>query len=137
MSRVNRAEVPSRLQHVQRRFAEWRQGHRVRSRIPESLWAAAVELGHKYGINRTARALRLDYYSLKGRVEQSAAVAPEDPEGAALATFLELSPRASVVTGECILELEDPGGAKMRVHLKGHEMPDLTALARSLWGVPS
>jgi hypothetical protein len=31
--------------------------------------------------------------------------------------------------------LEDAAGAKMRVHLKGHEVPDLTALARVFWGV--
>jgi hypothetical protein len=32
------------------------------------------------------------------------------------------------------LELEDAGGAKMRVHLKGVEAPDITALSRSFWG---
>jgi len=35
--------------------------------------------------------------------------------------------------GECTLELENAGGAKMRVHLKGVEAPDLAALARSFW----
>jgi hypothetical protein len=36
---------------------------------------------------------------------------------------------------ECILELEDVEGAKMRLHFKGIEAPDLAALSRSLWGV--
>jgi len=35
--------------------------------------------------------------------------------------------------GECTLELEDAGGAKLRVHLKGFETPDLAALSRSFW----
>ena len=35
--------------------------------------------------------------------------------------------------GECTLELEDPGGAKLRVHLKGFEAPDLAALSRGFW----
>ena len=34
-----------------------------------------------------------------------------------------------------ILELEDVEGAKMRLHFKGIEAPDLAALSRSLWGV--
>ncbi len=34
-----------------------------------------------------------------------------------------------------IVELEDPGGAKMRLHLKGGALPDVTALVRSFWGV--
>lgn len=51
-----------------------------------------------------------------------------------VATFVELAPSVSVCSRECILELEDPSGAKMRVHVKGVEAPDLTALCRSFWG---
>ncbi|MFW6106840.1 MAG: hypothetical protein ACOC8H_01630, partial [bacterium] len=54
-------------------------------------------------------------------------------EGNTVPTFLELSPLGRMNTGECILELEDGEGAKMRVHLKGHEVPDLAALARGFW----
>ena len=52
-----------------------------------------------------------------------------------MATFLELAPPASGGVPECTLELEDPGGAKMRVHLKGLPVPDLTALSRSFWSI--
>ena len=105
----------------------------VRSRIPDSLWAAAVKMAGTYGIRRTARALRVDYYSLKKRVEQDPAAAADLPEGGAVATFLELAPPASAGPCECTLELEDAGGAKMRVHLKGVATPDLAALSRSFW----
>jgi hypothetical protein len=137
MSRIKDCRLPARLVGVQRRFEDWRQSHRARSRIPESLWALAVKMADRYGINRTARALRLDYYSLKKRIEPQAAAAVGVPNGEALATFLEVAPIRSAVAGECILELEDAGGAKMRIHLKGHGMPDLTALARSFWDLPS
>ena len=96
-----------------------------------------MKMADRYGINRTARALRLDYYSLKKRIEQKTAVASGDRQGSAVATFLEVAPLPSDVTGECTLELEDAGGAKMRIHLNGCEAPDLTALSRSFWGVPS
>ena len=49
------------------------------------------------------------------------------------ATFLELPAPVWSGCGECTLELENAGGAKMRVHLKGVEAPDLAALARSFW----
>ena len=39
-----------------------------------------------------------------------------------------------MTTQECILELEDVAGAKMRIHIKGMEAPDLAALSRSFWG---
>jgi hypothetical protein len=136
MSRINRGEVPTRLQAVQRRFDEWRRTHRTRSRLPESLWASAVKIADTYGIHRTAKALRLDYYSLKRRVEPKAAAGAG--EGDAAATFLELPSLGRVGAGECTLELEDSEGAKMRIHLKGYEGPDLTALARGFWGgIPS
>ena len=34
---------------------------------------------------------------------------------------------------ECTVELEDGGGAKMRVHVQGIPSPDLAALSRSFW----
>ena len=104
----------------------------------------------KYGLHRTAQALRLDYYALKKRIEAarsrrvSGGKVASHPisdretvsgDGQAVATFLELAPPASGGSRECILELEDPGGAKMRVHLRDVAAPDLTALSRSFWGV--
>jgi hypothetical protein len=92
-----------------------------------------VKAAGRYGLNPTARALRLDYYTLKKRVE--AAGSQDGPDGESVASFLELTPPASGSAAECILELERPDGAKMRVHLKGSEAPDLAALSRSFWSL--
>ena len=127
--------LPARLAGVRRRFEHWRQTRKVRTRIPESLWDSAVKVAAVYGINRTAEAIRVDYYSLKKRVEKNAALLPDVPEDAGNATFVELPAPVLAGAGECILELEDAGGAKMRVHLKGVEAPDLAALSRSFWGL--
>jgi hypothetical protein len=106
----------------------------VRARIPEPLWAAAVRTATNYGIHRTAKALRVDYYALKKRVEGvPAATASKVPAEVAGARFLELPAAAWAGWGECTVELEDAGGAKLRVHLKGFEAPDLAALSRSFW----
>jgi hypothetical protein len=126
-------DIPARLEGVRRRFERWRQAHRTRSRIPDSLWAAAARVAGQYGIQRTSRALRLDYYSLKERVEQQSTAVPDPAERAVAATFLQLPPPASVGPCECTLELEDAAGAKMRVHLKNIATPDLAALSRSFW----
>jgi hypothetical protein len=101
------------------------------------LWAAAVKMAESHGIHRTAKSLRLDYYSLKKRVQRKAAGGDDVPDERAGATFLELPATAwagsGLGSGECMLELENAGGAKMRVHLKGFAAPDLTALGRSFW----
>jgi len=100
------------------------------------LWASAVKAAGKYGIHRTAKALRVDYYALKKRVEEeTAAGASNTPPRGAGATFLELAPPARTGSCECTLEFDRADGAKMRVHLQGVEAPDLTALSRSFWQI--
>ncbi|MFH1269419.1 MAG: hypothetical protein ABIK89_27150 [Planctomycetota bacterium] len=61
--------MPARLMGVRRRFERWRQTRKPGTRIPKSLWAAAVKAAGQYGIHRAAKALSLDYYSLKDRTE--------------------------------------------------------------------
>jgi hypothetical protein len=126
-------ELPAGMEAVRRRFEHWRRTHKARSRIPDSLWAAAVRLVGRCGLHRTSRALRLDYYSLKERAEHGSAAAVDFDESFATPAFVELSPAPTVGRCECTVELENAGGAKMRVHLEGVAMPDLAALSRSFW----
>ena len=70
-------DLPAPLEGVRRRFEQWRIVQKARARIPDSLWASAVKLAHVYGITRTAKALRVDYYSLKKRLGQES-VADQD-----------------------------------------------------------
>ena len=126
-------DLPADLENTRRRLEQWRQRHQAPTPLPESLWAEAVKLAGRYGVSRTARALRVGYCSLKDRVEKQTGSSAAGSPAAGAATFLELavSPRSGA--GECILEWEDAGGGKMRVHLKGVEVPDLVALSRSFW----
>ncbi len=149
MSTHGRDELPARLVSLRRRFERWRGTRTVRSRIPEPLWVAAVKLAGMYGLHRTAKALRVNYYALKKRVGEEAAIGAGDisstnvPKGDA-ATFLELgaaapapspAPTPSISAGscQCTMELENTAGAKMRVHLSGVAAPDLVALSRSFF----
>ena len=127
--------VPAELERSRRRFEQWRQRRRAGSRIPESLWAEAVKLAGKHGVSRTARVLRVGYYSLLERLESETAGLPASAPAGSGPLFLELAAPAQTGTGECLVEWEDATGAKMRVHLKGVAAPDLVALSRSFWGV--
>jgi hypothetical protein len=139
-------KLPSRLEALRRRFERWRGIGKPRSPIPDRLWVAAVKLASKHGLCRTARTLRVDYYSLKKRVEAASVtehgrptlavggqtLSAAGPEEGTPTTFVEL-PSPAHPSRECVLELESAAGAKMRVQVKGVAMPDLTALARSFW----
>lgn len=119
---------PASLTRLSQRFALWRKSRTAGDRIPESLWNAAAKLAAKYGVSPTARVLSLDYYALKRRVDAARrSVTVPAP------TFVELPSSAFSASSECVIEWEDPAGARMRVHVKGQDLPDVLALSRSFW----
>lgn len=119
----------SSLSQLSRRFIAWRAKRVKGQRIPSSLWNAAVDMAKVHGVYATARSLQIDYYSLKQRLER------EDASNrTATSAFVELPASLLPTANECLIEWEDPAGGRMRVHVKGQELPDLLALSRNFWG---
>ncbi|MFH0966036.1 MAG: hypothetical protein V2A58_18715 [Planctomycetota bacterium] len=115
-------DFPATLLRAQRKIERWRTRQRPRAQIPEELWREAAELACAHGINRTARALRLDYYSLKKHAAAAARSRERAPE------FVEILPGGMPAPRpECTIEVEDESGAKMRIRLQGADLPDLPA----------
>ena len=133
MATRSTGNLPAELESGRRQFEQWRRGRKLHAPIPEWLWARAVKLADKYGVSRTARILRVGYYSLQERVERARACSPTSSPTGSEAAFLELAVPSAAGRGECILEWEEPTGAKMRIQLKGVQVPDLVALSRSFW----
>src|SRR5207302_10306954 len=79
----------SQFERVQHRFDLWRKTRERCSPIPETLWSSAVDLAREHDLHRTARALRLNYYSMKKRFRWIAG-APCRPQRDA--TIVELLP---------------------------------------------
>ena len=131
MKNPYQSHLPAKLVRGRRCFERWRRDHKPPTRLPQHLWSLAVELAREYGLSRTARTLRLDYNGLKKRLE---CLATDDASPAIPPPpFVELLPAGMNSTVECTLEREDAQGVKIRIHLKGRELPDLAALGRSLW----
>jgi len=87
-----------------------------------------VKLAAKHGLHRTARTLKLDYYSLKKRAE---AVEPGRDESDT--AFIEL-PSAPTAVQECVIELEE-GAVSLRVSLKGYSAAEIATVGRSVRGL--
>jgi hypothetical protein len=120
-------DVPARLASLERRFAGWRSRRSKGERIPHHLWKAATKLALEFGLNRTAKRLKIDYYHLKKRLDRDRLRSTSE------SAFVELPPVPFRLPSECLIEFDDGRGASMRVHLKGAEAPDLLALGRSFW----
>ena len=117
------------LSDVESQFARWRRSRRLGTRIPVALWDAAVGAARDCGVSKVASALGLDYYKLKQRLEASPGL--ETGGGGA---FLEI-PLPALSTSECVFEVEDAQGARLRVTVKGASPAELEPLARAFWGL--
>jgi hypothetical protein len=117
--------TPEPILKLQRQLEEFRSSQPVRTKLPESLWQAAVELAQQYGIYAVAHPLRLDYMGLKKRLGE---VSPPDRQKAAAPAFVELVAAQPATLEECVIEFESTRGAKMRIHWKATTPPDWTNL---------
>lgn len=130
MSAKQPAKIPTALSTARRQFDHWRsQQPNKRTRLPKELWSQAVALAQEHGLNKTARALGLKYYSLKKHLDQAGAddliPAKTEPD------FIELVGGA-MTPGlvECTIEWVDGSDVTVRMHIKGAGLSDLTSLAR-------
>ena len=132
MDQDNLPIISSTLKTVKDQFVYWRANRRNRREpIPEHLWDAAVALSKRHSINLTAKTLGLSYADLKNRVR---GLDPKRPKRKLKPTsFVEISFPDSTPASECIIEMEDKSGSRMRMSFKGNVDLDLLALGKAFW----
>jgi len=124
--------LPSPLESVQYQFEKWRENRKShREPIPENLWTAAISLCSQYGINQVSRALHLSYMSLKEKIPGMKSVSKK--RKATSPFFVELDCQRSFPASECIIEMENTDGSKMRMSFKGRTDLDLLELGKAFW----
>src|SRR3954471_17409732 len=106
--------IPEPVAQLQRQLEQFRSAQPGRTKLPETLWQAAVELARQHGIYPVAHPLRLDYMGLKRRLGGGSTPRRE----ARQPTFVELTEPHAVPLAEYAIDLECPGGHKMRVQWK-------------------
>ena len=57
--------IPEPIAQLQRQLDQFRSTQSRRTKLPESLWHAAVALARQHGVYSVAHPLRLDYMRLK------------------------------------------------------------------------
>lgn len=128
MSTNEAKNLPMVLCTARRQLDRWRRQHRPHTRLPEELWRKAVTLARRHGLNRTADALGLKYYSLKKRLEAPVVGVSKAQE--APCEFVEFLPSPTAASGlACTIELDDGRGTTVRMHVKGIGMADLASFA--------
>jgi hypothetical protein len=124
------------LSQLKRQFEQWRGARNVGQRIPAHLWDGAVSAVTEHGACRVSAELHLDYKVLKRRVALAAGNAPVT---AVAPRFVELfapgrSTKSAPSHPECVVEMDNARGAKMRVELGGNALAaGLSALCGAFW----
>ena len=128
------------VEQARRRFAEFRQEHAARSRLPKELWATAAKLARRDGITATARVLGVDRPSLQkwtDRLEpRTSGTSPKSARGhrlgrSAAPAFVELLAASTGTATSCVVEVESASGGKLRLDLKTIATSQLAELIRA------
>jgi hypothetical protein len=119
--------IPEPIAQLQRQLDQFRSTQSIRTKLPEPLWQAAVELARQHGVYAVAHPLRLDYMGLKKRLGGSPRPRPKTTKPA----FVELVARPAAVPDECVIEFESSRGSKMRIQWKAVAPPDWASLLRA------
>ena len=117
---------------AEREIGKWRKKRRRGERIPEELWALAVELAVEHGVARTSTALSLSYYALKDRLEDRQA--SETKLARASSAFVEVPMPTTPESNACTIELKDSAGTQLTLRFENANAVDVAAMGRSLWG---
>ena len=117
------------LQSFAQCLKAWRSNRTRGQRIPAELWKAAAELARVHGLNRTASALKLNYYGLLRRLS-SVQVQPQRSFPAP--AFVELAPPALPVglSEPGTLELVHASGTRLTLRLPNANPTDLLAVVQ-------
>ena len=119
------------LKEIQKQFEDWRNTRQKREPIPEALWEAAVRVAQHNPIGRVSRILRLNHRELKKRIHTRYG---DSFFGVDLvADFIEVDSRQLLYPMECIVEMEQSDGARMKMHIKSPNGFNPLELAKAFW----
>ncbi len=118
------------LEEAKARFEQWRQNRQGKASIPDELWASAVEVARKEGLNRTSTELRVEWNHLKPRMANAQRPSPK----ATAPAFVKLVAKGPPTLPECTIELEGRRG-ELRIELKNASASYLATLSRELWEI--
>lgn len=130
--RTRNFESPeSSVASVQASFDQWRKTRKKREAIPDELWSAAVELAEELSVFKVARSLRLNYASLKKRVNR---LCPKVHPEIEASSFIEIPVMNAGNVQPYRVDIQRKDGSQMQIHLSHGEGTQLSALVRAFIG---
>lgn len=127
MNRKSTLPIPEPIAQLQHQLDQFRSTQPPRTKLPESLWQAAIELARQHGVYAVAHPLRLDYTRLKERLGGVPGPRRKSPKPA----FVELITPPPATMEEFVIEFESARRAKLRIQWKAAAPLDWSHLLRA------
>ena len=128
------AATTARVDTIRKRIEDWRRTRQKRSPMPGLLWDEATRLARRQGVYAVARALGVNYESLKKRAGGSASAASR-VEGPSESGFVELcaaplfgASMLTAPTSSTVVEVADGRGVRLTIRLGGEAPLDVVGL---------
>lgn len=149
MGRGRRGEVSAETKKVREGVDRWRKTRKMRSPMPEDLWAAAVVLARTHGVYRISEDLGVNYDTLKARLARAPKVSAAEAQASkssggrkrqsvseAPARFVELRamPAQAAPDVRVVVEVQDAAGAKLTIRLGAEATVDVCAVVTAFRG---
>jgi hypothetical protein len=134
MAQRTRSAPAERVKQLRERIDHWRSTRVKLWPMPAELWDEATVLARELGVHPVQRALKLNYESLRLRVEEGTS-----PIGSAEAAveFVELSGAQLLglpVAAGPVIELSDGNGVRLTVRLAAGSTLDMARLVEAFRG---
>jgi hypothetical protein len=121
---------------LQRQLEQFRSTRPKRTKLPEPLWQAAVELARQHGVHPVVHTAAAEpaFLSAAARLYAPEAAARRisgSPQESAQASIRRTGRVQRGSSGGCVIEFESSGGGKMRIQWKASAWPDWVSLLRA------
>lgn len=131
-SRAKKERENVRIGEIREELKDYRKSKKKRSRIPERLWEAAIDLYPEHSIYQIAKTLRLDYASVKKRILQRQKKKAPPVTPAFIQVDIPGPPKLPEADkNEWLIEMENADGAKMKISVKSSQMLNITAMCQN------
>jgi hypothetical protein len=137
MAQRTRSAPAERVKQLRERIDRWRSTRVKLWPMPAQLWDEATVLARELGVHRVQRALKLNYESLRLRVEEVEEGTSPSGSAEAAAEFVELSGAQLLglpVAAGPVIELSDGNGVRLTVRLAAGSTLDMARLVEAFRG---
>ena len=117
MARIEIEGLAAGLRRLSERIEHWRRTRARRTAMAPELWSAAVELGHRHGAYRVARALRINFECLKRRMAEAKTAEERSAPPSAFVAWTGAEILGASSAAGTVMELSDETGVRLTLRL--------------------